>query len=75
MNQFVEYIVMNPEIRFGKPCIVNTRIAISDILNWLASGMTQAEILDDYPALTIEHIQAALFFAANRETMIKFVAA
>jgi len=75
MNQLIEFISINPEIRFGKPCIVNTRIAVSDILNWLASGMTQEEILNDYPVLTIEHIQAALYFAANRETLIKFVAA
>jgi uncharacterized protein (DUF433 family) len=73
--KYVEYININPEVRFGKPCIAGTRIAISDILQWLASGMTNAEILEDYPVLIEEHIRAALAFAANRETMIKMVAA
>lgn len=75
MNTLANYISINPEIRFGKPCIKGTRIAIADILQWLASGMSNEEILDNYPSLTIEHIQAALAFAANREAMIKMVAA
>ncbi|MBN8838345.1 MAG: DUF433 domain-containing protein [Sphingobacteriia bacterium] len=75
MNTLASYISINPEIRFGKPCIKGTRIAIADILQWLASGMSNEEILDNYPSLTIEHIQAALTFAANREAMIKMVAA
>lgn len=66
MENLVSYISINPEIRFGKPCIKNTRIEISDILSWLASGMTPAEILDDYPQLQQEHIRAALYFASNR---------
>lgn len=70
-----DYISINTEIRFGKPCIKDTRIAVSDILQWLASGMTNAEILEDYPALQEEHIHAALAFAANREAMIKMIAA
>jgi uncharacterized protein (DUF433 family) len=75
MNQFASYISINPEIRFGKPCIKGTRIAIADILQWLASGMTNAQILEDYPLLKEEHILAALAFAANRETIIKIIAA
>lgn len=75
MKQMAEYISINPEIRFGKPCIKGTRIAVSDILQWLASGMTQEEILNDYPSLIKEHILAALAFAANREAMIKIIAA
>lgn len=70
-----DYISINPEVRFGKPCIIDTRIAVSDILQWLASGMTNAEILEDYPFLQEEHIRAALAFAANREMMIKMIAA
>jgi len=46
-----------------------------DILQWLASGMTQEEILNDYPLLAKEHILAALAFAANRESIIKIIAA
>lgn len=69
------YISIDPELRFGKPCIKGTRIAVSDILKWLASGMTHEEILHDYPSLRKEHIFAALAFAADRESMIKIVAA
>jgi uncharacterized protein (DUF433 family) len=75
MKEFASYISIDPEIRFGKPCIKGTRIAIADILQWLASGMTHAEILADYPLLKEEHILAALAFAANRESMIKIIAA
>jgi len=67
MKEVAAYISINPEIRFGKPCIKGRRIAVADILQWLASGMTQEEILADYPLLTKEHILAALAFAANRE--------
>ena len=75
MKEFASYISIDPEIRFGKPCIKGTRITIADILQWLASGMTHAEILADYPLLKEEHILAALAFAANRESMIKIIAA
>lgn len=75
MIEISSYISINPEIRFGKPCIKGTRIAVVDILQWLASGMTQEEILDDYPLLAKEHILAALAFAANRESIIKIIAA
>ncbi|SEL95960.1 DUF433 domain-containing protein [Parapedobacter koreensis] len=75
MEQFSSYIAIDPNIRFGKPCIKGTRIAVVDILQWLASGMTNTEILEDYPLLKEEHILAALAFAANREAFIKIVAA
>ena len=75
MKELASYISIDKEIRFGKPCIKDTRIAISDILQWLASGMTHDEILLDYPTLKEEHIRAALAFAANRESMIKIIAA
>ena len=75
MEQFSSYIAIDPNIRFGKPCIKGTRIAVIDILQWLASGMSNAEILDDHPLLEEEHILAALAFAANRESFIKIVAA
>jgi uncharacterized protein (DUF433 family) len=71
----VEYISFNPNIRFGKPCIKGTRIAVVDILQWLASGMSYDEILEDFPELKKEHILAALQFAAKRETIIKSIAA
>jgi uncharacterized protein (DUF433 family) len=75
MSTFSKHISVNPEIRFGKPCISGTRISVSDILGWLASGMSTAEILEDFPSLKKEHIQAALEFAANREHITKISAA
>ena len=75
MKETASYISINPDIRFGKPCIKNTRITVADILQWLASGMTHAEILADYPSLKEEHILAALAFGANREAFIKIIAA
>ena len=71
MENLNSYISINPEIRFGKPCIKGTRITITDILQWLASGMSREDILDDYPMLQEIHIRAALSYAANRETSIK----
>jgi len=77
MNQdeLLSYISINPDIRSGKPCIKGTRIAVSDILQCLASGMNAPEILDDFPLLKDEHIRAALIFAANRDAYTKIVAA
>ena len=73
MENLSSYISINPEIRFGKPCIVGTRITVTDILQWLASGMTYKEILSDYPNLQDIHIRAALSFAADRESFIKII--
>ena len=70
-----QYISINPDIRFGKPCIKGTRIAVVDILQWLASGMSFQEIIGDYPSLTEDHIHAALYFAAHREEVTKILAA
>lgn len=53
--------------RGGKPCIRGMRITVYDILDYLASGMTQQEILDDFPYLTVEDIRACLSYAADRE--------
>jgi uncharacterized protein (DUF433 family) len=69
----MSYISFNSEIRFGKPCITGTRIAVSDVLQWLASGMTVDEIVADYPALSSASIRAALSFAANRESYIQTI--
>ena len=75
MNEFLSYISIDSDIRSGKPCIKGTRITVGDILEWLASGMSAPEILEDFPLLKEEHIRAALAFAANRELYIKIVAA
>jgi uncharacterized protein (DUF433 family) len=75
MKEIAAHISIDPEIRFGKPCIKGTRITVADILQWLASGMTQEEVLNDYPSLNKDDILAALAFAANRESIIKIIAA
>ncbi len=60
-------IVIDPAIRSGKPCIRGTRITVYDILEYLAGGMSDDQILRDFPALTREDVRAALEFAADRE--------
>ena len=75
MEKYLEQISINPEVRFGKPCIKGTRITIANIFLWLASGMTYEEILEDFPTLTQENIFAALAFAAHREQLTKILAA
>ena len=60
-------IETRPGVRGGKPCFVGTRIAVYDVLDYLASGMTSAEIVDDFPELSDEHVRAAISFAAMRE--------
>lgn len=60
-------IVIDPEVRFGKPTVRGTRITVGDVLSYLASGMSEDEILTDFPQLRREDIQACLAFAAERE--------
>jgi len=60
-------IIIDPEIRSGKPSIRGLRITVYDILNMLASGMTYDEILEDYPKLVLDDIFASLQYAADRE--------
>ena len=71
MSSYQEIIRINPEIRFGKPCIRNTRITVYDVLSWLAAGMTNTDIIEDFPELTQEDIQACLAYAADREHRIR----
>ena len=65
--ELLERIVIDPSRRSGKPCIRDTRITVSDVLEYLASGMTEAGILHDFPELDAEDIRASLAFAAQRE--------
>ena len=67
MTQVHSRITIEPGKRGGKPCIRQMRITVYDILGWLASGMSHQEILEDFPDLVEEDIQAALAFAADRE--------
>ncbi len=60
-------ITIEPGKRGGRPCIRGMRITVYDVLSYLAAGRTVAEILDDFPYLTPEDVQACLAFAAERE--------
>jgi len=64
---YSKIITIEPGKRSGKPCIRGMRITVSDVLEYLASGMTAEEILNDFPELTREDIRACLAFAADRE--------
>lgn len=62
-----QFITIEPGKRGGKPCIRGLRITVYDVLDYLASGMSKDEILNDFPDLTHEDILACLAFAADRE--------
>ena len=62
-----DHITVDPAIRGGKPCIRGTRITVYDILEYLAGGMTEDEVLADFPSLSRDAIRATLSFAAARE--------
>lgn len=65
-----DIITIEPGKRSGKPCIRGMRITVQDVLEYLAGGMTENEILDDFPELTHEDIRACIAFAANRERQL-----
>jgi uncharacterized protein (DUF433 family) len=65
--RFEDYIEIRPGVRSGKPCFKGTRITVYDVLEYLAGGTTEAQLLEEFPALTTEHVRAALAFAAARE--------
>ena len=60
-------ITIDPARRSGRPCIRDTRIAVHDVLEYLAPGMTEAEIIAEFPELAPADIRACLVFAADRE--------
>jgi len=66
-------ITIEPGKRSGKPCIRGMRITVYDILEYLAGGMTEAEILEDFSELTAQDIRACLAFAADREKKLFLV--
>ena len=67
---YLKIITVDPAIRGGKPCIRGMRISVSDILEYLAGGMSEDEILRDFPYLTRDDIRACLAFAADRERQL-----
>ena len=66
MINYKGIITIEPGKRGGRPCIRHMRITVYDVLDYLASGMTQEEILDDFPYLTADDIQACLQYAADK---------
>jgi uncharacterized protein (DUF433 family) len=70
-----ERITVNAAIRAGKPCIAGTRITVYDVLEYLAGGMSEDQLLKDFPNLTSEDVRAALSFAAARERRLSSPAA
>jgi uncharacterized protein (DUF433 family) len=72
---YQDIITIEPGKRGGKPCIRGMRITVYDVLEYLASGMSQQEVLDDFPYLTEEDIRACLAYAADREKRLLIVTA
>ena len=68
-------ITIEPGKRGGKPCIRGLRITVYDVLEYLASGMSETQILSDFPDLTVEDIRACLAFAADRERRLMSIPA
>ena len=68
--ELLDRITVEPGKRGGKPCVRGLRITVYDVLGWLAAGMTEQEILVDYPELVSEDIRACLTYAAEREHRI-----
>jgi len=63
----LDRIATDPAVRFGKPCVRGTRISVGDVLEYLAGGMSEDQILADFPQLTRDDIRACLAYAAERE--------
>ncbi|MDR1343122.1 MAG: DUF433 domain-containing protein [Prevotellaceae bacterium] len=72
MSIFNDIISINPEKRFGKPCVRDTRITVYDVLGWLSADMTCDDIIADFPELTRQDILACLAFAARRERTLQY---
>ena len=74
MDNYADYIEINPEIRFGKPCVKGTRITVYDVLGWLAADMTNAQIIKHFPELNALQIRACLAYAAQKERKARIAA-
>lgn len=62
-----ERIIIDPEVRFGKPTIKGTRITVGDVLEYMAGGDSEDDVLANFPQLTADDVRACLAFAADRE--------
>lgn len=75
MIDYRQHITLEADKRGGKPCVRGLRIAVQDVLGWLASGMSPDDIVQDYPELTPDDIRACLAWAAAREQSVAWVQA
>ena len=75
MNNYHDYLGIKPGKRSGKPCVKGTRITVYDVLGWLAQGMSNEQIMHDFPELNHHQIQACLEYAAQREHHLVTVSA
>ena len=72
---YLDYITIDPNKRAGKPCVRGLRITVYEVLEYLASDMTEEQILHDFPDLTREDLKACIAFAADRERKLVTVPA
>lgn len=70
---YTNFITVEPNKRGGKPCIRGLRITVAEVLDYLASEMTEDEILEDFPDLTLNDLKACIAFAADRERRLMTV--
>jgi uncharacterized protein (DUF433 family) len=68
--KYQDLITIEPGKRAGRPCVRGMRIAVSDVLGWLAEGMSHEQIMSDFPELTENDIRACLAYAADRERRV-----
>ncbi len=73
LMNYRERIAIDPRVRSGKPCIRGTRITVSDVFDYLGGGMTISEVLEDFPDLNVEDIQACFAYAADRDRRLNVI--
>jgi len=69
--KYQDFIEIRSDKRFGKPCLIGTRISVYDVLNWLANGMSKQDIISDFSELNEDMINACLAFAADKEHKLR----
>lgn len=75
MKSYADIIRIDPNKRSGKPCVRDLRITVADVLGYLATGMSVAEVIADFPQLTQEDVLACLAYAADSEKHVRYLAA
>jgi len=73
--ELLSRISVDPQVRFGKPCVRGTRITVGEVLGYLAGGSDEAELLAEFPQLTHEDVLACFAFAAERERRLQSIPA